>query len=171
MLCSIIATYVHRRLFILPSWRFRFPYTRKISLFRHELGTTTTLLLLTPYISTAEVQFILLVKSYNWWLMKSRAGHVSRGHKFDPRDFPEDITWMFDSLIIRRQPQKIDDNFQGGGSIFDNVRLLLLMVEIDSCIIVFDQWLPFYSLVLTMATVHRKSQKFGKLSKLNYFKQ
>ena len=110
------------------------------------------------YISTAEVQFILLVKSYNWWLMKSRAGHVSRGHKFDPRDFPEDITWMFDSLIIRRQPQKIDDNFQGGGSIFDNVRLLLLlMVEIDSCIIVFDQWLPFYSLVLTMATVHRKS--------------
>ena len=52
---------------------------------------------------------------------------------------------MFDSLIIRRQPQKIvDDNFQGGGSIFN------IMVAIDSYIIVlFDQWhCHFYSLVL-----------------------
>ena len=63
-------------------------------------------------------------------------------------------SWMFDSLIIRRQPQKIvDDNFQGGGSIFN------IMVAIDSYIIVlFDQWhCHFYSLVL-----HYMEMKFQK---------
>ena len=90
--CSYIRSLslVHRLL--LPSWRFRFPYTRKISSFRHHelyyLGTV--------HDGRKVLQFILLVKSYNWWLMKSRAGHVNRGHKFDPRDFPEDImnVWL-----------------------------------------------------------------------------
>ena len=46
-----------------------------------------------------------LVKNDNWLLMKSRVGHVDRGHKFGPGDFPQAtaaaVNVKMDSLIIR----------------------------------------------------------------------
>ena len=142
MLCSIIATYVRRRLFVTycnASAIMTFSFFIHSKNFSFPPWTTTTIFLRRQKCSSS---FWLKVTIDGWWsrVPVTWAEDTNSTLGTSPR-----TSWMFDSLIIRRQPQKIvDDNFQGGGSIFN------IMVAIDSYIIVlFDQWYcHFYSLVL-----------------------